>query len=64
MRIIGFDSKFYARKHGSINTAIVDKDRLRLDEVENLNETDQIVSYKPENHRFRLDCLRPETWDH
>ena len=45
-------------------TATVKKDRLRLDEIENLHEAGQIVSYRPENHCFRLDFLRPETWDH
>ena len=35
-----------------------------LDQVENLHETVQIVSYRPENHRFRIKILRPETWDH
>ena len=60
--IIAFDSKFYARKHGTIKNAIVDKDRLSLDKVENLHETGQIVSYRPENHRFRLDFLRLEPW--
>ena len=64
MRIIAFDSKFYALKHGTIKIAIVDKDRLSLDKVENLHETGQIVSYRPENHRFRLEILRPETWYH
>ena len=53
---------------GPFKTAIVDKDGLSLDQVENLveylHETGQIVSYRPENHRFRLDFLRPETWDH
>ena len=54
----------YALKHGNIKIAIVDKDRLRLDKVEHLHETGQVVSYRPENHRFRLEILRPETWDH
>ena len=41
--------EFYALKHGTIKDAIVDKDRLSLDKVENLHETGQIVSYRPEN---------------
>ena len=49
---------------GPLKNAIADKDRLSLDEVENLHETGQIVSYRPENHRFRLENLRPETWYH
>ena len=32
-----------------------DKDRPSLDKIKKLHETDQIVSYRPENHRFRLD---------
>ena len=63
-RIIAFDSICYALKHGTIKIAIVDKDTLRLDEAENLHETCQIVSYRPENHCFRLEILRPETWYH
>ena len=47
----------------TIKNATVDKDRLSLDEVENLHETDEIVSYRPEKDRFRLEILRPETWD-
>ena len=62
MRIIAFDSKFYALKHGTIKNAIVDEDKLSLDKVENLHETSQIVSYRPENHRFLLEILRPESW--
>ena len=62
LRIIAFDSKFYALKHGTIKNAIEDKDKLSLDEIENLYETGQIVSYRAENHRFRLYFLRPETW--
>ena len=61
---MAFDSKFHALKHGTIKGKIVDKDRLSLDKVENLHETGQIVSYRPENHRFRLEILRPETWDY
>ena len=49
-------------KHGTIQTATVDKDRLSLDEVENLHETGQTVSYRPANHRFRLGFLHPESW--
>ena len=52
----------YALTHGTIKNAIVDKDRLSLDEVENLHETSQIVSYRPEDHRFRLEMLRAESW--
>ena len=33
-------------KHGIIKNAIVNKDRLSLDEVENLHGTGQIVSYR------------------
>ena len=44
MRIIAFESKFYALKHRTIKNAIVDKDRLSLDKVENLHDTGQIVS--------------------
>ena len=64
MRIIAFDLNFYPLKHGTIKNAIVDKDRLSLDKVENLYETSQIMSYRPENHRFRLEILRTETWCH
>ena len=38
-------------------------DRPSLDQVKNLHEIGQIVSYRPENHRVRLEILRPETWD-
>ena len=62
MIIIAFDSEFYALKHGTIKNAIQDKDKLRLDKFKNLHETGQIVSYRPENHRFRHEILRPETW--
>ena len=62
--IIAFESKFYFLKHGNIKNAIVDKDRPSLTKIKNLHETGQIVSYRPENHRFRLEILRPETWDH
>ena len=55
---------FYVLKDGTIENAIVDKDRLSLDEVGNLHETRQIVSNRPENHRFRLEMLRLETWDY
>ena len=41
---------------------IVDKDRASLTKIKNLHETGQIISYRPENHRFRLEILRPETW--
>ena len=54
----------YALKHGTLKNTIVDKDRLSLDEIEKKYETGQIVSYRPENHRFRLELFRPETWDH
>ena len=56
--------KNYALKHGTITNDIVDKDRPSLTKIKNLHETDQIVSYRPDNHRFRLETLRPETWDH
>ena len=49
---------------GPLKNAIEDKDKLRLDKFKNLHETSQIVSYRPDNHRFRLEILRPETWDH
>ena len=62
LRIIAFRLKFYALKHGAIKIAIVDKDRLSLDKVENLHEPGQIVSYRPENHCFRLESLRPDSW--
>ena len=62
LRIIAFDSKFNASKHGTITIAIVDKDRLNLDKVENLHDTGQIVSYRSENHHFRLEVLRAEAW--
>ena len=62
LKIIAFDSKFYALKHRTIKNGIVDKDRLSLDKVEHLHETVQIISYRPENHCFRLEILRPETW--
>ena len=62
MRIIAFDWKVYARKHGTIKIAIVDKDRISLDKVENLQETGQIVSHRPGNHRFRHEKLRAESW--
>ena len=56
LRVIAFDSKFYSLKHGTIKNTIVDKDSLSLDNVENLHEAG------PENHRFRLDFLQPESW--
>ena len=34
----------------------------KFNQNQNLHETGQIISYRPENHRFRLECLRPETW--
>ena len=40
----------------------VDKDRASLTKVKNIHETGQIISYRPEKHRFRLENLRPETW--
>ena len=64
MRISGIDSTFYALKHGTIKNATVDKDRPSLTKIKNLHETGQIVSYRPENHRFRLELLRLETWAH
>ena len=64
LRIIAFDSKFYALKHGTIKNAIVDKDRPSLIKIKNLHETGQIMSYRPDNHRFRLELLRPETWEY
>ena len=64
MRISGVDSRCYAINHGAIKNAIVDKDRPSLTKIKNLHETGQIISYRPENHRFRLEILRPETWDH
>ena len=64
LRIIAFDSKFYAPKHGTSKIAIVNEDRLSSDKVESLHETCQIVNYRPENHRFRLEHLRPESWHH
>ena len=60
----GIDSKFYALKHGTIKNAIVDKDTPSLTKIKNLHETGQNVSYRPENHRFRLEIVRPETSDH
>ena len=39
-------------------------DRPSLDQVKNLHEMGQVVSYKTEKHRIRLDFLRPETWYH
>ena len=49
---------------GLLKHASADKDTLSLDKVENLHETSQIASYRPENHRFRFEMLRPETWDY
>ena len=63
LRIIAFDSNCYALKHGTIKNAIVDKDRPNLIKIKNLHETGQIISYRPENHRFRLEILHSETWD-
>ena len=40
----------------------VDKDRASLTKVKNLHETDEIISYRPENHCFRFEILRPEPW--
>ena len=40
----------------------VDEDKASLTKIKNLHETGQNVSYRPENHRFRLAILRPETW--
>ena len=62
LRIIAFDSKFYALKHWNINNTIVDKDRPGLNKIKNLHETSQIVSYRPDDHRFLLEILRPESW--
>ena len=64
LRISGIGSTFYALKHGTVKNAIVDKDRPSLTKIKNQHEPGQIVSYKPENHRFRLQMLRPETWDY
>ena len=64
MRISGIDSNCYALKQGTIRNAIVDEDRPSLTKVKNLHETGQIISYRLENHRFRLEILGPETWDH
>ena len=61
LRIIAFDSNFYALKYGTIHNTSVDKDRLSVDEVEQLDETGQIVSYRHENHCFRFEILRPES---
>ena len=43
---------------------IEEGDKLSLDEIKNLYETGQIVSYRPDNHRFRRIFLRPEASDH
>ena len=56
--------KFYALKHGTIKNGIVDEDRPSLIKIKNLHETGQLISYRPDNHRFRLDVLRPGAWDH
>ena len=57
----GIESNLYVLKHESIKNAIVDKDIASLTKIKNLYETGQIVSYRPENHRFRFQNLRPET---
>ena len=62
MRIIAFDLNFYALEHGTIKIALVDEDGLSLNKFENIHETGQIVSYRPENHRFQLEMSRPESW--
>ena len=49
LRISGIDLIFYAQKHGTIKDTIVDKDRPSLTKIEHLHETDQIISYRPEN---------------
>ena len=42
-----------------LKNAIVYKDRPSSTKIKNLHETGQIVSYRPENHRFRLwMCVR------
>ena len=61
LTIIAFDSKFYALKQGTIKNVIVDKDKPSSIKIKNLHETGQIVSYRPDNHRFRLEMLCPET---
>lgn len=53
---------FSALKHGTIKNASVDKDRPGITKIENLHETGQILSYRLENQRDRLDLLRLETW--
>ena len=64
LRIIAFDLKCYALRHGTRNNIIENKDRLSLDKLENLHETEtgRIVSYRPDNHRFRLETLRADSW--
>ena len=62
LKISGIDCKIYALKHGTIKNAIADKDRPSLTRIKHLHETGQIVSYKPDSHRFRLVCLRAESW--
>ena len=42
----------------------VDKDRASLTKVKNLHETGQIISYRLENLRLRLELLRLETRYH
>ena len=59
----GIDSICFALKHGTIKNVIADTDRPSLTKIKNLDETGQLVSYRPRNHRFRLEILRPETWD-
>ena len=47
--------EFYALKHGIIKIATVDKDRPCVIKIKNLYKTGQSVSYRIENHRFRLE---------
>ena len=49
LRISGIDLKFYALKHGTIENAIVDKDRPSLTKIKNLHEIGRIISYRPDN---------------
>ena len=64
LRIIAFDFKLYGLKHGPIKNVIADIDRPSLTKIKNLHGTNQIVSYRADNHHFRLEILRPATWDH
>ena len=60
LRIIAFDSKFHALKHGAIKKAIVDKDRPSLIKIKNLHETSKIISYRQLGTTLRHSSTRSD----